>query len=184
MNKNLKNYIEKDADLKAVLKAILLYNMSEYAPYHNTNHLLTVAKYAYEIATDSQFKDTFINLKELIIAALLHDADHLMGEAPVNAEIKKETDATWAVTGQKNYKRKFIIPIGGKSKAASEKAISKVMNNYKEDIDFDAESGELKMNNIPFNFREDVWSPSPKNDVDIKIDLQNDNRNIESSICF
>jgi hypothetical protein len=54
----------------------------------------------------------------------------------------------------------FTIPVGGVNKAKGAQTLRQAMNSYKEDISFNIESGELKINgkpNMPFN--KEYWMP-------------------------
>ena len=69
----------------------------------------------------------------------------------------------WA-TVNASYKTKFIIPVGGKSKTRAKQSLGTLMQNYREQIDFDTNSGELKVNGktmMPFN--KEYWLPESDN---------------------
>lgn len=73
--------------------------------------------------------------------------------------IMEHTRIIWAVMNS-SYKMKINIPVGGKSKTRAKQSLSQLMHNYKEDIAFNTESGELKINgqpNMPFN--KEYWFP-------------------------
>jgi hypothetical protein len=66
----------------------------------------------------------------------------------------------WA-TVNASFKTKFVIPVGGKSKTRARQSLGVLMQNYREQIDFDAESGELKVNGKPMMpFNKEYWLPS------------------------
>ncbi len=70
--------IDKYESLKKALKFVILTNKSNYAPYHNLNHLLTVTKYTYgALKNMDMLKDD--KTEALLLAALLHDYNHSMG---------------------------------------------------------------------------------------------------------
>jgi len=71
--------IDKYDSLKKGLKFIVLTNKSNYAPYHNLNHLLTVTRYCYEgLRYMNMLEDDKAEL--LLLAALFHDYNHSMGK--------------------------------------------------------------------------------------------------------
>ena len=74
--------------------------------------------------------------------------------------IMEHTRVIWAVTNS-SYKMKFVIPVGGKSKTRAKQSLSQLMHNYREDISFNNESGELKINGKPqMQFSKQFWLPS------------------------
>jgi hypothetical protein len=80
--------INKYDSLKKALKFIILTNDSNYAPYHNLNHLLTVTKYTYNALNYmDMLKDD--KTEALLLAALLHDYNHSMGEKKDDYNITK-----------------------------------------------------------------------------------------------
>ena len=71
----------------------------------------------------------------------------------------EHTRIIWA-TVNASSKTKFIIPVGGKSKTRAKQSLGVLMNSYREQIDFDTKSGELKVNGkamMPFN--KEYWLP-------------------------
>ena len=74
--------------------------------------------------------------------------------------IMEHSRIIWAVTNS-SFRMKYIIPIGGKSKTRAKESVSKVINSYKEDIQFDHDSAELKVNGSPMMpFNNEIWLPS------------------------
>lgn len=74
--------------------------------------------------------------------------------------IMEHTRVIWAVTNS-SYRMKFIIPVGGKSKTRAKQSLAQLMNNYKEVVDFDWESGNLTTNGKPMlQFNKEYWLPS------------------------
>ena len=74
--------------------------------------------------------------------------------------IMEHSRVIWA-TVNASFKTKFVIPVGGKSKTRAKQSLGVLMQNYREQIDFDVESGELKVNGksmMPFN--KEYWLPS------------------------
>jgi len=74
--------------------------------------------------------------------------------------IMEHSRVIWA-TVNASFKTKFVIPVGGKSKTRAKQSLGVLMQNYREQIDFDTESGELKVNGkamMPFN--KEYWLPS------------------------
>jgi len=74
--------------------------------------------------------------------------------------IMETTRIIWAVTNA-SFKTQFIIPVGGKSKTRAKQSLAQLMNNYREVIDFDYDSGEIKSNGKPMMpFNKEYWLPS------------------------
>lgn len=74
--------------------------------------------------------------------------------------IMEHSRVIWA-TVNSSFKTKFVIPVGGKSKTRAKQSLGVLMQNYRENIDFDTDSGELKVNGkamMPFN--KEYWLPS------------------------
>jgi len=74
--------------------------------------------------------------------------------------IMEHSRVIWA-TVNSSFKTKFVIPVGGKSKTRAKQSLGVLMQNYREQIDFDSDSGELKVNGksmMPFN--KEYWLPS------------------------
>jgi hypothetical protein len=74
--------------------------------------------------------------------------------------IMENTRIIWAVSNA-SFKTKFIIPVGGKSKTRAKQSLSSLMNNYRELVDFNYDTGEISTNGkpmIPFN--KEYWLPS------------------------
>jgi len=73
--------------------------------------------------------------------------------------IVEQAQVIWTVT-QASFKTMFTIPVNGMNKAKGMQTLSQAMNRYKEDISFDVDTGELKVNgkvNMPFN--KEYWMP-------------------------
>ena len=74
--------------------------------------------------------------------------------------IMEHTRVVWAVTNA-SFRMKFIIPVGGKSKTRAKQSLAQLMNNYKEVVDFDFESGSLTTDGKPMlQFSKEYWLPS------------------------
>lgn len=88
-NKNLEaiEIIDKHDYLKKAFKYILLYSKSNYNPYHDLNHLLTVMKYCYQGAMEEGIVDDK-ELRELLLAAIFHDTNHTAGKKTDDVNIK------------------------------------------------------------------------------------------------
>lgn len=89
VDKNLESIeiIDKFDYLKKAFKYILINNNSNQNPYHDLNHLMTVLKYCYYGA----IYEGIVNekeLKELLIAAIFHDANHSGGKKTDDLNIK------------------------------------------------------------------------------------------------
>lgn len=74
--------------------------------------------------------------------------------------IMETTRIIWAVTNA-SFKTQFTIPVGGKSKTRAKQSLAQLMNNYRETVDFDYESGEIQTNGKPMMpFNKEYWLPS------------------------
>ena len=77
--------------------------------------------------------------------------------------IVEQAQVIWTVT-QASFKTMFTIPIGSQARAKGMQTLANTMNRYKEDISFNVETGELKVNgkmNLPFN--KEYWFPETEN---------------------
>lgn len=77
--------------------------------------------------------------------------------------IMEHTRVIWAVVNA-SYKTKFIIPVGGRSKTRAAQTLAVLMQRYKENIEFDTDSGELQVNGramMPFS--KEYWLPEGDN---------------------
>lgn len=73
--------------------------------------------------------------------------------------IMEHSRVIWA-TVNSSFKTKFVIPVGGKSKTRARQSLGVLMQNYREQIDFDSDSGELKVNGKPMMpFNKEYWLP-------------------------
>ena len=87
--------------------------------------------------------------------------------------IVEQAQVIWTVT-QASFKTMFTIPVNGMNKAKGMQTLSQAMNRYKEDISFDVDTGELKVNgkvNMPFN--KEYWMPeneSGKPEIETLVD--------------
>ena len=73
--------------------------------------------------------------------------------------IVEEAQIVWTVT-QSSFKLMFKIPLNGMNRKNGMQTLTAAMNRYKEDINFNSETGELKVNgktNLPFN--KEFWMP-------------------------
>ena len=74
--------------------------------------------------------------------------------------IMEHSRIIWAVVNS-SFKTKFIIPVGGKSKTRAKQSLGVLMQSYREVMDFDMDSGELKVNGKPMMpFNKEYWLPS------------------------
>lgn len=74
--------------------------------------------------------------------------------------IMEHTRIIWAVTNS-SYRMKFIIPVGGKSKTRAKQSLAQLMQNYKEVVDFDWDSGQMQTDGRPMlQFNKEYWLPS------------------------
>ena len=77
--------------------------------------------------------------------------------------IIEQAQIIWTVT-QSSFKTMFTIPVNGMNRAKGTQTLMSAMNRYKEDISFNAETGELLVNgkmNLPFN--KEYWMPENEN---------------------
>lgn len=77
--------------------------------------------------------------------------------------IVEQAQVIWTVT-QASFKTMFTIPVGAQNRTKGMQTLANTMNRYKEDINFNVETGELKVNgkmNIPFN--KEYWLPENEN---------------------
>ena len=77
--------------------------------------------------------------------------------------IIEQAQVIWTVT-QSSFKTMFTIPVNGMNKAKGLQTLNAAMNRYREDITFNNETGELKVNgkvNMPFN--KEFWMPENEN---------------------
>lgn len=73
--------------------------------------------------------------------------------------IVEQAQVIWTVT-QSSFKTMFTIPVAGQNRARGQQTLANSMNRYKEDITFNTETGDLKVNgkvNLPFN--KEYWFP-------------------------
>lgn len=79
--------------------------------------------------------------------------------------IMEHTRVIWAVTNA-SFRMKFVIPMGGKSKTRAKQSLAQLMNNYKEVVDFDWESGTLATDGKPMmQFNKEYWLPSKEGET-------------------
>ena len=79
--------------------------------------------------------------------------------------IMETTRISWAVTNA-SFKMKFTIPVGGLSRTRAQESLSMLMNSYKENINFNYDSGELTVNGEPFRqFNREYWMPSKEGET-------------------
>jgi len=64
-------------------------NPSSDAPYHNNEHMLTVANFSYKISNSIGLED----IDNLIVAALFHDYNHSMGKEKDDINVQRAIEA-------------------------------------------------------------------------------------------
>jgi len=77
--------------------------------------------------------------------------------------IVEQAQVIWTVT-QSSFKTLFTIPVGTMNRTKGMQTLAQTMNRYKEDISFNTETGELRINgkmNMPFN--KEYWLPENEN---------------------
>ena len=63
------------------------------------------------------------------------------------------------------HRLKFIIPVGSLSEKAAKENINALISEYKEEIKWDDETGEVTINgNTRVPFEREIWLPSPSKD--------------------
>lgn len=78
--------------------------------------------------------------------------------------IMESTRIIWAVTNS-SFKTQFTIPVGGKSKTRAKQNLSMLMASYREQIDFNFDSGEISTNGKPMlPFNKEYWLPMKDNE--------------------
>jgi hypothetical protein len=73
--------------------------------------------------------------------------------------IIEQAQLIWTITNA-SFKMRFTIPVKGMNKQTGMQTLNMAMNQYREDIKFEAETGELQINgqtNLPFN--KEYWLP-------------------------
>lgn len=102
-----------------------------------------------------KFEDSGVNQRQSYLERLIR---------PFNIyRIIEQAQIIWTVT-QSSFKTMFTIPVGGMNRAKGRQTLAEAMNRYKEDISFNNETGELKINgrvNLPFN--KEYWMPENEN---------------------
>lgn len=102
-----------------------------------------------------KFEDSGVNQRQSYLERLIR---------PFNIyRIIEQAQIIWTVT-QSSFKTMFTIPVGGMNRAKGRQTLAAAMNRYKEDISFNNETGELKVNgrvNLPFN--KEYWMPENEN---------------------
>lgn len=122
-----------------------------------------------------QFKDELGRERELIDAQVVYikyeDSGVIERQSylerlirPFNVyRIIEQAQIVWTVT-QSSFKTMFTIPVAGMSKKNGLQTLNAAMNRYREEISFNQESGELRINgktNMPFN--KEFWMPENEN---------------------
>jgi len=73
--------------------------------------------------------------------------------------VMEQSRIIWSVVNA-SYKTMFIIPVAGKSKNIAKQSVNSLMQAYRENIDFNTESGELMVNGKPMMpFNKEYWLP-------------------------
>ena len=91
---NITKILKEHDFLKKGLAFVLKNSTSNFNPYHNINHNLTVLYFSYYAAKlEDLNKD---ETKELLIAALFHDYDHSGGKTTDDKNIEKAKDGVTA----------------------------------------------------------------------------------------
>ena len=102
-----------------------------------------------------KYQETGISVRQSYLERLIR---------PFNLyRIVEQAQVIWTVT-QSSFKTMFTIPTAGLTKAKGLQTLSEQMSKYREDISFNSDTGELKINsktNLPFN--KEYWFPSNEN---------------------
>lgn len=112
--------IDKYDYLQKAFKYILINSSSNYNPYHDLNHLMTVLKYTYQGAISENLKGDR-ELRELLLTAIFHDVNHSAGKKTDDINIKN-----------------------------SKKAIKEFVESEKIDVDLDAMNEILDATQYPY----------------------------------
>ena len=122
-----------------------------------------------------QFKDELGRERELLDAQVIYikyeDSGVVERQSylerlirPFNVyRIIEQAQIVWTVT-QSSFKTMFTIPVAGMSKKNGLQTLNAAMTRYREEISFNQESGELRINgktNMPFN--KEFWMPENEN---------------------
>jgi hypothetical protein len=111
---------------------------------------------AQRVLYDSQI--IYISYSQLLTRSRVSYVERLIRSFNL-LRIMEHTRIIWAVTNS-SYKMKFVIPVGGKSKTRAKQSLAQLMHNYSEDVAFNQESGELKINGKPtLPFNRQFWFP-------------------------
>lgn len=98
-----------------------------------------------------KFEDSGVSTRQSYLERLIR---------PFNLyRIIEQAQIIWTVT-QSSFKTLFTIPVGDMGRAKGIQSLAQIMNRYKEDINFNIDTGELKINdkvNMPFN--KEYWLP-------------------------
>ena len=118
-----------------------------------------------------QFPDDPVKKKELLDSQIIFISfSSINGENRVSyterlirsfnlLRIMEQSRIIWAVVNS-SYKTQFTIPVAGKTKTMAKQTLSSLMRSYREQINFDTDSGELTVNGssmMPFN--KEYWLP-------------------------
>ena len=90
-------------------------------------------------------------------------------------DIMEQTRLIYSVT-QSVFNKTFSIPTGGKSKGRAKQSIAKLISDYKENVFYDSDTGELEINgekDLPFY--KEYWFPKPS--TGDSVDVSSINRN-------
>ena len=122
-----------------------------------------------------QFKDVIGRERKLLDAEIIYIKYEDSGVAPRQSYLERlirpfnlyriveQAQVIWTVT-QASFKTMFTIPVGAQNRTKGMQTLANTMNRYKEDINFNIETGELKVNgkmNMPFN--KEYWLPENEN---------------------
>lgn len=90
---NIYQVILSDPILSMAFKHIVGNNTSNYAPYHHFHHMMTVTKWAEELAEDEEILTGTATWYELMLACMFHDINHSMGELPDSENVENAVAA-------------------------------------------------------------------------------------------
>ena len=98
-----------------------------------------------------KYEDTGVSTRQSYLERLIR---------PFNLyRIVEQAQVIWTVT-QASFKTMFTIPVGTQNKAKGMQTLANVMNRYREDISFNVDTGELKVNGKPNQvFNKEYWFP-------------------------
>jgi hypothetical protein len=122
----------------------------------------------------TQFKGDPNKEREMVDSQIIYISSSLNGISRVSyverlirsfnlLRIMEHSRIIWAVVNA-SFKTKFIIPVSGKNRIRARQSLSSIMNQYRENVEYDSNSGELQINGKPMMpFNKEYWIPKGEN---------------------